>query len=81
MQKIINTIALLSGLTSLCVIGGGAYLYINKDAIAERAIAQVGAAATQAIQEALPGLLSSAMPKQPELPKQTGGVMPPVGIK
>lgn len=36
MQKLINVIALLSGLTSAAVIGGGTYLYLNKDAMIER---------------------------------------------
>ena len=37
MQKIINLIALLSGLTSLAVIGGGVYLYKNADVLIEDA--------------------------------------------
>ena len=35
MQKIINGIALLSGVVSLAVVGSGVYLYLNKDAIIE----------------------------------------------
>ena len=35
MQKIINGIALLSGVVSLAVVGSGGYLYLNKDAIIE----------------------------------------------
>ena len=35
MQKLINVVALLSGLTSLGLIGGGAYVYLNKDALIE----------------------------------------------
>ena len=37
MQKLINVVALLSGLVSLSVVGGGAYLYLNKDVLIERA--------------------------------------------
>ena len=40
MQKVINTIALLSGLVSLSVVGGGVYLYLNKDAMIEDARAK-----------------------------------------
>ena len=37
MQKVINAIALLSGLTSAALIGGSAYVLINKDAMIESA--------------------------------------------
>ena len=62
MQKLINVIALLSGLTSLGMIGGGAYLYTQKDALVQGAVTN-----------ALPGMLDSAMP---ELPEVTGPAMP-----
>ena len=45
MQNLVNVIALLSGLVSLSVLGGGAYLYVNKDALIEDARAK----ATEAI--------------------------------
>ena len=73
MQKLINVIALLSGLTSLAVLGGGAYLYMNKDTLVEDARAKVTKAVTEAVTEALPGMLDGAMP---ELPKTTGPAMP-----
>ena len=41
MQKVINVIALLSGLTSLGMIGGGAYLYTQKDALVQGAVDKV----------------------------------------
>lgn len=73
MQKLINTIALLSGLVSLSVLGGGAYLYLNKDALIEDTKAKVTAAVTEAVTDALPGLIDGAMP---EIPKVTGGAIP-----
>jgi len=73
MQKVINVIALLSGLTSLAVIGGGAYLYTQKDALVENAINKVTKAAVEGVSNALPGMLDSAMP---ELPEVTGPAMP-----
>ena len=76
MQKVINIIALLSGLVSLSVVGGGTYLYLNKDAMIEDARAKATEAITEAITEALPGMIDSAMPEVPELPKETGGVLP-----
>ena len=79
MQKLVNVIALLSGLVSLSVLGGGAYLYVNKDALIEDARAKATEAITEAVTEALPGMVDAAMPEIPapaELPKSTGGVLP-----
>ena len=73
MQKVINVIALLSGLTSLGMIGGGAYLYTQKDALVQGAVSKVTEAATEAITKSLPGMLDSAMP---ELPSSTGPAIP-----
>ena len=67
MQKVINVIALFSGLTSLAVIGGGVYLYKNADVMIENARKNVVNAAVEAISEALPGLIDTAMPKIPEV--------------
>jgi len=71
MQKLVNVVALLSGLVSLGVVGGGAYLYLNKDAMIEDVRVKATEEITKAITEALPGMIDSAMP---ELPKMTGGV-------
>jgi len=76
MQKMINGVALLSGLVSLAIVGGGAYLYTQKDALIESATAAATKAATEAVTNALPGMLDSAMPEVPELPSATGGVIP-----
>ena len=73
MQKLVNLIALLSGLVSLGVVGGGAYLYLNKDAMIEDVRAKATEEITKAITEALPGMIDSAMP---ELPGATGNVIP-----
>ena len=69
MQKLINVVALLSGLVSLSVVGGGAYLYLNKDVLIERARKNATEAVTKAVTEALPGMVDAAVP---ELPKATG---------
>ena len=76
MQKLINVVALLSGLTSLSLIGGGAYLYLNKDALIEQAKTAATKAATEAVTAALPGMLDAAMPEMPELPGETGPALP-----
>ncbi|AFD02764.1 plasmid stability [Synechococcus phage S-MbCM6] len=76
MQKLINGVALLSGLVSLSIVGGGAYLYMLKDALIESATAAATKAATEAVTSALPGMLDAAMPEVPELPSATGGALP-----
>ncbi|AGH07045.1 hypothetical protein Np231112_155 [Synechococcus phage S-RIM2] len=73
MQKLINVVALLSGLTSLGLIGGSAYLLLNKDALIDQAKSAATKAATEAVANALPGMLDASMP---ELPSATGGVIP-----
>jgi len=73
MQKVINVIALLSGLTSLAVIGGGVFVYSNMDKWKEEAKENLANAAVEAISEALPGLIDSSMPSVPEV---TGPALP-----
>ena len=73
MQKLINVLALASFAVSAAVVGGGAYVYLNKDAMIESVKEKVTAAATEAIAGALPGMMDAAMP---ELPEATGGVIP-----
>lgn len=73
MQKLINGVALLSGLVSLAVLGGGAYLYVQKDTLIEQSRERVTAAITEAITEALPSLVDAAVPGVPEM---TGPVVP-----
>ena len=73
MQKIINVIALASGLVSLSVVAGAGYLYVNKDTLIENARENVTKAATEAISGGLPGLIDAAMP---ELPSTTGPAIP-----
>jgi len=75
MQKVINVIALLSGLTSLGLIGGSAYVLLNKDALIESAKEQVVKAATDAAAQALPGMIQGSMPK---MPSKTGGAIPSI---
>jgi hypothetical protein len=76
MQKLVNVIALLSGLTSLTLIAGSSYVLLNKDVLIEEARGKVTAAVAEAVAGALPGLLDAAMPKMPELPKTTGPAIP-----
>ena len=72
MQKLVNVVALLSGLVSLGVVGGGAYLFLNKDAMIEDVRVKATEEITKAVTEALPGMISGAMPK---MPSATGNVI------
>ena len=78
MQKLINGVALLSGLVSLAVLGGGAYLYVQKDTLIEGAREKATAAVTEAITEALPGMVDAAIPGVPEMtgPAMSSPVIP-----
>ena len=76
MQKVINVLAVLSFLGTASIFGGGTYVYLNREAIAENAREKVAKAAAEAIAGALPGMVDAAMP---ELPSATGGVVPPAG--
>ena len=73
MQKLINVLALSSFVVSAAVVGGGVYVYLNKDDIAHHIHEDIARFATEAITEALPGMLDAAMP---ELPGATGGAIP-----
>jgi hypothetical protein len=73
MQKVINVLALTSFAISGAIVAGGAYVYLNKDAMIESAKERITKAATEAIAEALPGMLDAAMPEMPEV---TGGAIP-----
>jgi len=73
MQKVINVLAVLSFVGVAGIIGGGTYVYLQKDSILASVKEKVAKAATEAVASALPGMIDSAMP---ELPGTTGGVVP-----
>ena len=73
MQKIINVLAVLQFIGTAGIDGGGTYVYLNREAIAENAREKVAKAAAEAIAGALPGLIDNAMPEMPEV---TGPAMP-----
>ena len=73
MQKVINVLAVLSFLGTASIVGGGVYVYLQKDALIESAKEKVAKAAAEAISGALPGMLDAAVPK---LPEATGPALP-----
>ena len=76
MQKVINILAVVSFVGVTGIIGGGATVYLRRDAIIEDVKGKITAAVTETVTNALPGMLDSAMPEIPEVPTKTGGVMP-----
>ena len=75
MQKFINVVALLSGLTSLSLIGGGVYVYVQKDVMIRDLTDTLVEGAIGAIADAVPDILDSAIPSA--LPGVTGGPQSP----
>ena len=74
MQKIVNVIAVASGVVSLALVGSGLFVYVNRDSITDSIKQQ----AIDAAMDALPGLVGGS------LPTTTGPVMmdaPPAGTE
>ena len=76
MQKLSNVLAVLSFLGTASIVGAGAYVYLNKDALIESAKEEATKAATDAVMRAIPGMLDAAMLEIPEVPSATGGAIP-----
>ena len=70
MQKIINALAISSFVISLSVVGGGVYLYTQKDAIIEDIKEKALGSLSSGIGDALPGLVDTS------IPDVTGDAMP-----
>jgi hypothetical protein len=73
MQKIINVLAIASTVVSAAVIGSGAYVYVNKDAIVDGVKEKITESVMGSVGGALPGAVDGAMP---ELPGVTGPALP-----
>ena len=71
MQKIINGIAIFSGVVTLGVVGLGGYVFIRKDAIIdgvkEKVMDAVLPSIGGGISDAIPDLTGPALPTMPEL--------------
>ena len=71
MQKIINGIAILSGVISLTVVGSGVFIYLQKDAIIENVKGKVMDAVMPdiggGITDAIPEMTGPAIPGIPKL--------------
>tara|TARA_B100000427_G_scaffold269494_1_gene235871 strand:- start:617 stop:862 length:246 start_codon:yes stop_codon:yes gene_type:complete len=80
MQKIINVIAIASGIISLSVVSGGVYLYTQKDAIiesvTEKALGSIGGGAIGGSLSGLAGGAPQMSPDEPALSLPTGPSQP-----
>ena len=62
MQKIINVLAIASSVVSLTVVGGGVYLYTQKDAIIEDIKEKALGSLSGGMTDALPGIVDNSLP-------------------
>ena len=74
MQKIINAIAVLSGVVSLTVVGLGGYVFIRKDAIIDGVKSKISEAVLGSVTGSLPNVVDGV------LPKTTGPAVPSTDI-
>ena len=65
MQRIINVLALSSFLVSATAVGGGVYLYLNKDSLVEKVKGQIMESVTDTIPGALVGGLGGSIVPNP----------------
>ena len=73
MQKIINGIAILSGVISLTIVGSGVFIYLQKDAIIDNVKENIKEQVLGGVTDALPSIVGESMP---ELPSSTGVALP-----
>jgi hypothetical protein len=64
MQKIVNVIALSSGVVSAAVIGLGVFTYVQRDQLVDNVKSRV----MEAVVDALPGAVGGAVPSTTGLP-------------
>ena len=62
MQKIVNVIALASGIVSTAVIASGVYVYVNRDAIIDGVKSQAIEAVTGSLGGGLGGIGGGSLP-------------------
>ena len=62
MQKIINVLAIAASVVSLTVVGGGVYLYTQKDAIIEDIKEKALGSLSGGMTDALPGIVDNSLP-------------------
>ena len=79
LQKIVNGIAIASGVVSITVVGVAGYVFIRKDAIIENVKGKVMEAVSEKLSGALGGGLGLPAPSNP-IAAPDSPATPPVGI-
>ena len=79
LQKIVNGIAIASGVVSITVIGIGGYVFIRKDAIIENVKGKVMEAVSDKLGGALGGGLGLPAPSNPIAAPESPSI-PSVGV-
>tara|TARA_B100001057_G_scaffold393943_1_gene403004 strand:- start:884 stop:1117 length:234 start_codon:yes stop_codon:yes gene_type:complete len=74
MQKIINAIAIASGVVSITVVGLGGYVFIRKDAIIDGVKSKIIESVSGKMGDMLPGIVGGS------IPDATGPALPGVSI-
>ena len=77
MQKIVNVLAIASGIVSAAVVASGVFVYVNRDSIVDSIKSQAIEAVTGSLGGALGGDLSIGAPDLAPSPDQAA--TPPVG--
>ena len=72
MQKVVNVIAIASGVVSLAVVVGGLSVYVNRDSIIDNVKSQ----ALEAVMGGLGGGLGGSPGLEPELPVGSNDLSP-----
>ena len=81
MQKVINAMAVLSFIGTASIIGGGVYVYTQRDALVEQAKERIAEELAKVIPDMITGALGGSMmggDLAPELPAVPGGSDSPV---
>ena len=70
LQKIVNGIAIVSGVVSLTVVGTVGYVYVRKDAIIENVKGKIVESVLPSVPlPSLPSVTGEAQPSLPSMPK------------
>ena len=80
MRKIIDAMAIASFVVSTVVVGGGVYLYTQKDALIERARERATEAITEAVSGAIGGALGGGLPSGGGIPTPSSPAVPGVPL-
>lgn len=80
MKVLFNIMTTVSFVGVVSIIGGGYYVYSQRDALIDNVRQQVTEAAIDGVSEALPGLLDNAVPEVPSVETGVPTTLPAPGF-